>query len=119
MAHILGDQTKPKRSSGTQPAPVLKSAQAPLTIALPRGKDAPDLVITRITHACVLIQWGDEAILTDPWFSQKPLYRHGESLPLEVADLPALTAVLSSMNHYDHCDVEAFSDYRDCSCRSS
>jgi L-ascorbate metabolism protein UlaG (beta-lactamase superfamily) len=115
MAHILGDQTKPKRSSGTQPAPVLKSAQAPLTIALPRGKDAPDLVITRITHACVLIQWGDEAILTDPWFSEKPLYRHGESLPLEVADLPALTAVLSSMNHYDHCEVEAFSDYRDCS----
>jgi L-ascorbate metabolism protein UlaG (beta-lactamase superfamily) len=113
MANILSAQETPKRWSGLQPAPVLKSSQAPLTIALPPGEDAFDLVVTRMTHACVLIQCGDEAILTDPWFSQKPLYRHGESLPLEIADLPTLTAVLSSMNHYDHFDVEAFSAYRD------
>lgn len=77
--------------------------------------DATALTITRITHACVLIEWAGEALLTDPWFSQRPLYRHGESLPFGVAGLPDLTAVLSSMNHYDHFDLTAFSAYRDLS----
>ena len=77
------------------------------------GPDLPVLTVTRLTLACVLIQWGNAAILTDPWFSQKPLYHHGESLPFGVADLPDLTAALSSMDHYDHCDIASFAAYRD------
>jgi L-ascorbate metabolism protein UlaG (beta-lactamase superfamily) len=94
------------------PPPVIKGTMLPLTVAL-GGPDLPRLTVTRLTHACVLIQWGDEAILTDPWFSQKPLYHHGESLPFGVGDLPDLTAVLSSMDHYDHCDIASFAAYRD------
>jgi L-ascorbate metabolism protein UlaG (beta-lactamase superfamily) len=95
--------------------PVLESAWSPLMIEAGHGVAASRLTLTRITHASVLIQWGDEALLTDPWFSQKPLYRHGESLPFDVSGLPDLTAVLSSMDHYDHFDVKAFSAYRDLS----
>ncbi len=92
--------------------PVLATAWHPLSMSLGRDHVQP-LTITRITHACVLLQWDGGAILTDPWFSQKTLYRHGESLPFEVAGLSDLTAVLSSMNHYDHFDIKAFSAYRD------
>lgn len=62
------------------PPPVITGQLLPLIVAL-RGPDLPVLTVPRLTHACVLIQSGYEAILTDPWFSQKPLYHHGESLP--------------------------------------
>ncbi len=96
-------------------APILKSAWSPLSINARQGTAASPLTITRVTHACVLIQWQDGALLTDPWFSEKPLYHHGESLPFDTLGLPDLTAVLSSMNHYDHFDVKAFGAYRDLS----
>ncbi len=95
------------------PPPITKTDMRPLTIHLDGQNDQPDIIITRITHACVLIQCGAEAILTDPWFSQKPLYHHGENLPFDAADLPDLTVVLSSMNHYDHCDLESMINYHD------
>jgi L-ascorbate metabolism protein UlaG (beta-lactamase superfamily) len=97
--------------AGLSPPPIVKGSLLPLTITL-GDAGLPDLTITRLTHACVLIQWGNEAILTDPWFSQKPLYHHGESLPFGVGELPDLTAVLSSMDHYDHCDIASFAAYR-------
>jgi L-ascorbate metabolism protein UlaG (beta-lactamase superfamily) len=93
-------------------APVLKSTWSNLVIEAEKDKVTMPLTITRITHASVLIQWADEALLTDPWFSEKPLYHHGESLPFDVSGLPNLTAVLSSMDHYDHFDVTAFNAYR-------
>ncbi len=93
-------------------APVLAGTWSPLSINVHPGAEAGHLTVTRITHACVLIQWEGGALLTDPWFSEKPLYRHGESLPFDASGLPDLTCVLSSMNHYDHFDVAAFSAYR-------
>lgn len=71
------------------------------------------LRITRVAHAAVLIQWGNETLLTDPWFSEKPLYHPGEKLAMTIGALPQLSAVLTSMNHYDHFDIAAFSAYRD------
>ena len=97
------------------PPPIVKTKMRPQMLRMDRPSQHPDIIITRITHACVLIQCGDIAILTDPWFSQKPLYHHGESLPFGVDDLPDLSVVLSSMNHYDHCDLESFAVYRDLS----
>jgi L-ascorbate metabolism protein UlaG (beta-lactamase superfamily) len=96
-------------------APVVETKWSPLSIKARQGTAASPLTITRVTHACVLIQWQDGALLTDPWFSEKPLYHHGENLPFGTSGLPKLTTVLSSMNHYDHFDVKAFSAYRDLS----
>lgn len=104
--------TKSPPPARLSPPPMIKGTMLPLTVGL-GGSNLPVLTITRLTHACVLIQSEHMAILTDPWFSQKPLYHHGESLPFGVGDLPELTAVFSSMDHYDHCDIGSFAAYRD------
>ncbi len=51
--------------------------------------------------------------LTDPWFTETEEYRHGEPLGIGLADLPKLTAVISSHAHYDHFDIDAFAAYPD------
>jgi hypothetical protein len=105
------------------------SAFLPPDIA-PAEARAPDIVLTlpgdtpserelrvvRIGHASVLLQWGDDTLLTDPWFSQQgaiPGYYSGESLAMGVNELPDLTGVLGSMNHWDHFDMQHFAAYRD------
>jgi len=76
----------------------------------------PDLngalaVVTFIGHATFLIQTAAGNILTDPMYSHRagPLNLVG---PLRVRqpavafdDLPAISTVLLSHNHYDHCDL--------------
>ncbi|HEV2917128.1 MAG TPA: MBL fold metallo-hydrolase [Candidatus Babeliales bacterium] len=69
------------------------------------------LVITRIDHACVLLQFNGLTILTDPWFSEKTGYYRGEPLGMTIDQLPKLDAVLVSHGHYDHYDLEAFKAY--------
>lgn len=71
------------------------------------------MAVTRITHCCHLIEIGGRTILTDPWFSTRPTYYPGEPIALSVAELPGLDGVLISHEHYDHCDLDAFSSYRD------
>jgi len=71
------------------------------------------LTITRITHSCHLIQIGDQVVLTDPWFSERAAYHPGEPIAMGVSDLPGLDAVVITHHHYDHCDLTAFSAYRD------
>jgi L-ascorbate metabolism protein UlaG (beta-lactamase superfamily)/predicted ester cyclase len=105
------------------------SALLPPDIA-PAGANPPDIVFTlpaekasgktlrliRMAHSSVMVQWGDDTLLTDPWFSQKrshPGYYHGERLAMGVDALPKLTGVLGSMAHWDHFDMEHFAAYRD------
>ena len=42
---------------------------------------AEPLVITRVTHSCHLIQIGGMTVLTDPWFTQRPLCHQGKPYP--------------------------------------
>jgi L-ascorbate metabolism protein UlaG (beta-lactamase superfamily) len=69
--------------------------------------------LTRITHSCVLLDFDGQRVLTDPWFSEKRGYHRGEPLGLTLTELPRLSAVLASHDHYDHFDLEGFSGYRD------
>ncbi|HEY1705826.1 MAG TPA: MBL fold metallo-hydrolase [Trebonia sp.] len=69
------------------------------------------LVITRINHSCHLIQIGSMTVLTDPWFSERVFYHPGEPVAVAPEKLPRLDAVVISHQHYDHCDLEAFSRY--------
>ena len=71
------------------------------------------LVVTRVTHSCHLIQFGGLTVLTDPWFSQKAFYHPGEPIAFQPETLPHLDAVVNSHEHYDHCDLQAFSRYPD------
>lgn len=65
------------------------------------------LSVTRIAHACQLIEFGDTRVLADPWFTQTAHYYQGEPLATTVAELGRIDAVVISHEHYDHCDLDA------------
>jgi L-ascorbate metabolism protein UlaG (beta-lactamase superfamily) len=65
------------------------------------------LMVTRIGHACQLIQLGETRVLTDPWFTQTATYYQGEPVASTVAGLGRIDAVVVSHEHYDHCDLDA------------
>ncbi|MGH3280052.1 MAG: MBL fold metallo-hydrolase [Trebonia sp.] len=69
--------------------------------------------VTRVTHSCVLLDFDGQVLLTDPWFSEKPGYHRSEPLAFTPGDLPKLSAVVASHDHYDHYDIRAFSAYPD------
>ena len=69
--------------------------------------------VTRIAHASVLLDFGNATVLTDPWFSEKTHFHHGEPLGIPLDRLPRLTAVVASHEHYDHFDIETFARYPD------
>ena len=71
------------------------------------------LTITRIAHSSVLIDFDGHRVLTDPWFSEKPGYYHGEPYGISLQDLPQLAGVVVSHDHYDHYDMQAFQSYSD------
>jgi L-ascorbate metabolism protein UlaG (beta-lactamase superfamily) len=56
---------------------------------------------------------GSKIILTDPWFSEKSGYYHGEPLAFSQDKLPKLSMILVTHNHYDHFDIETFKTYPD------
>ena len=65
------------------------------------------LKVTRIGHACQLIEIDGTRVLTDPWFTQSATYYQGEPVTSSVEDLGRIDAVVVSHEHYDHCDLEA------------
>src|SRR5919198_1193719 len=71
------------------------------------------LTLTRIAHASVLLDFAGSVLLTDPWFSEKPGYAHGEPYGVPLDRLPPLAGVLGSHAHYDHFDMASFVAYPD------
>lgn len=99
-----------------EPPPVRVGAAPPAqTIALrPRpGSQPSGFSVTRIAHASVLLDFGNAKVLTDPWFSEKMHYHHGEPLGMSMEQLPKLTAIVASHAHYDHFDIETLKRYPD------
>lgn len=82
----------------------------PLVIAPPLA-DAAELAVTWFGHASTLIEIDGRYVLTDPVWSDRvspsptvgPARLH--PVPITVDQLPALTAVLISHDHYDHLDL--------------
>jgi L-ascorbate metabolism protein UlaG (beta-lactamase superfamily) len=72
---------------------------------------ASDLGATWLGHATVLLELGGHWVLTDPVWSERvspsptigPKRNH--PVPMNLADLPRLSAVLISHDHYDHLDM--------------
>jgi L-ascorbate metabolism protein UlaG (beta-lactamase superfamily) len=89
------------------------SPQEPVPAAIRAAADLPEsaVAVTRIGHASTLIEFGDVVVLTDPWFSEKAHYHHGEPLAMSIEQLPRLSAVVATHAHYDHFDIETFARY--------
>jgi L-ascorbate metabolism protein UlaG (beta-lactamase superfamily) len=97
-------------------APVRASAAPPAqSIALrpSAGISANGFSVTRIAHASVLLDFGNAKVLTDPWFTEKMHYHHGEPLAMSMQQLPKLTAIVASHAHYDHFDIKTLERYPD------
>jgi L-ascorbate metabolism protein UlaG (beta-lactamase superfamily) len=77
----------------------------------PPALDGAAAVVTFIGHSTFLIQTASGNIVTDPMYSDRagPLNRIGPRRVREPAvrfdDLPEISTVLLSHNHYDHCDL--------------
>src|SRR5215831_1594250 len=71
----------------------------------------PTLTIIRIAHASVLVDVGGQALLTDPWYSERPGYYHNEPYGIALSDLPPLAGVVVSHDHYDHNDMASLAAY--------
>ena len=72
---------------------------------------AADLGVTWLGHATVLLEVDGRWVLTDPVWSDRVSPsesvgpRRNHPVPMAVADLPDLDAVLISHDHYDHLDT--------------
>ena len=86
-------------------------AHVPVAPQRPPALDGAVAVVTFIGHASFLIQTAAGNVLTDPVYSQRasPLPfigpRRVRQPGILFDDLPPISLVLLSHNHYDHCDV--------------
>src|SRR5215471_7432823 len=77
----------------------------------PQSLDSSAAVITFVGHSTFLIQTPAGNILTDPMYSQRagPFNLMGprrvRQPAVRLEDLPPISIVLLSHNHYDHCDL--------------
>ena len=77
----------------------------------PSLEDPDDVIVTFVGHSTFLIQTGAGSLLTDPVYSERaspvtfagPRRVRQPGVPFD--DLPAVSTVVLSHNHYDHCDL--------------
>lgn len=96
---------KPANTVPTAPVPVQALNREALLAA-------PDRSLFRLGHSTVLLKLRGEFFLTDPVFAERasPVQWMGpkrfHAPPIALADLPPITAVILSHDHYDHLDRE-------------
>jgi L-ascorbate metabolism protein UlaG (beta-lactamase superfamily) len=86
-------------------------SEVPVEARRPPSPGPDGVVVTFVGHATFLIQVGTTNVLIDPVYSQRasplsfagPRRARAPGVPFD--DLPAISLVLLSHNHYDHCDL--------------
>lgn len=97
---------KPADAVPAEPPQVLPLTQADLLAA-------PDLSLWRLGHSTMLLKLQGQFWLTDPVFSERasPFSFMGpkrfHAPPLSIDELPPITGVVLSHDHYDHLDYDA------------
>lgn len=113
----LESQVLPSGGQGSMAVDFAKKGDAgrparPVPLVDPALPDqAADFAATWLGHATVLLEVAGHWVLTDPVWSDRvspsptvgPKRNH--AVPLALADLPRLSAVLISHDHYDHLDT--------------
>ena len=86
-------------------------ATLPVVPRRPPGAGPDDVVVTFVGHATFLVQVGATNLLIDPQYSERasPVSfagpRRVRAPGVRFDDLPPISLVLLSHNHYDHCDL--------------
>jgi L-ascorbate metabolism protein UlaG (beta-lactamase superfamily) len=86
-------------------------SEVPVEPRRPPSPGPDQVVVTFVGHAAFLIQVAGTTVLTDPVYSRRasPVRFAGPRRVREpgvrLDDLPAISLVLLSHNHYDHCDL--------------
>lgn len=81
--------------------------------------EAPDRSLWRLGHSTVLLKLRERFFITDPVFAERasPVQWAGPQRfhqpPLTLAELPPLTVVILSHDHYDHLDEQAIRQLAD------
>jgi L-ascorbate metabolism protein UlaG (beta-lactamase superfamily) len=96
-----------------------RKPSAPVPLAPPAAPVSSGLHITWYGHASTLIEIDGAAVLVDPVWSDRvspssvvgPRRLH--PVPHKLSDLPALSAVVISHDHYDHLDMATVRTLRD------
>ncbi|MEM9328233.1 MAG: MBL fold metallo-hydrolase [Bacteroidota bacterium] len=88
----------------------------------PQSLATLDDSLTRITwlgHSSFLIETGGKRILLDPVFSQYAAPHHffgrarfNREMPINIAELPAIDALIISHDHYDHLDYPSIDELK-------
>ncbi len=97
---------KPDDSVPRQPVPVYPVMRSDLLAA-------PDLSLWRLGHSTLLFKFKGQFWLTDPVFSERasPFQFMGpkrfHAPPITIDELPPITGVILSHDHYDHLDYAA------------
>lgn len=71
-----------------------------------------ELSITRIVNACVLLEIGGHAVLTDPYFEDHWFIRLRERIGLTAPELPRLSAIFGGYGVFDHWQPASLAGYR-------
>jgi L-ascorbate metabolism protein UlaG (beta-lactamase superfamily) len=86
-------------------------SEVPVQPRRPPNPEPDQVVVTFVGHATFLIQVGATTVLTDPVYSRRasPVSfagpRQARAPGVRFDDLPTISLVLLSHNHYDHCDL--------------
>ncbi|MEO9237592.1 MAG: MBL fold metallo-hydrolase, partial [Jatrophihabitantaceae bacterium] len=117
MAEVLWEFLFKKDPARKPPGPLPMHLLDSLSIT----RKTPDLLrVTWFGHSASLLEIGGQNILFDPMLSQEmgPVSwatpnRYNPRVPIFAEQLPPITAVLISHDHYDHLDYETIRKLRD------
>ncbi len=70
------------------------------------------VTVTRVINPCALIELGEDAVLTDPYFTNHVFFPMHEPIGLAARDLPALRAILGGHGVFDHWQPRSMADYK-------
>ena len=69
------------------------------------------LFITRVINACVLLEIGEEVVLTDPYFRSPGYHGIEEPVGIPAEVLPKLSAIIGCLGVFDHWQIRSLDSY--------
>ena len=67
--------------------------------------------VTQVINSCSLLQFGNDAVLTDPYFTNHWYWKWNEPIGLKVSQLPRLSAIIGGHSVFDHWQISSLDSY--------